>query len=240
MIEEQDFLCRKILTEIKNIPVSKLFMDENIHLIPKTISNPVTLDLIESRLDKHVYSSSDEWVSDMRMLFMREYEGSPENSIRRAAAMHLSLEFEKLMDHFHPGMSPHIINLQIAEKEIRDISNSLVINSEIKRTKQSKPCSVIFDQTDEEITPKTIIHKISLLKNPELLLKVLAFIYKKQPECLLFGQVTSIEFCLLKEENLQALNEFIKKILMDAASGVSDPLNRIGSSDITPVDLKFL
>ena len=144
MIEEQDYLCKRILSELKRIPISKLFTDENAHLIPKQITKPITLDIIEQRLDRHVYANSDEWVSDMRRFLMREYENSPDNSIRKAAAMQLSSEFEKLMVTMHPSLSPHIINVQIAEHEIREIADSLIIANTPTKPTENTPCASIF------------------------------------------------------------------------------------------------
>ena len=242
MIEEQDAVCRLIIQQLKEIPVWKLFSDQSVQQIPKTINKPITFEIIESKLDHHVYPNSDAWVAEMRRFFMNEIENSAPNSIRKNSAILISQKFEKLMETLAPGLSPHIISVQATEEKLYKIYESMITaDPDVQITKTTKPASRVFADIEKEgddVTPQMLIHKMRLLRFPELLLRAIAFVHKYQPECIVYGDTLSINFSLLSKENMAKLNEFINKLMLDAATGKIDPMKRVSGTDISPTELR--
>ena len=239
MIEEQDAICRQIMNELKKIPVWKLFSDSHVHQIPKSIAKPITFEIIESRLDHHVYPSSDSWVAEMRRLFMHEMENSSQNVLRKSAALVLSQRFEELMQTIAPGIAPHILTVQSVEQDLRTILDQIVSENPQTIQKSHKPQAEFFKNLSEEneITPELIIHKVQLMKFPDLILRVFAFVHKLQPECISYGQTLAVNFALFSQENLIKLNNYINKLMNEAASGKINPMRRTSMSSIIPIEV---
>ena len=240
MIEEQDSICWKIIKELKEIPVWRLFSDEHLNEIPKSVSKPITFELIESRLQHHVYKSSDAWVAEMRRFFMNEIENSSQNKLRKCAATLLSQRFEEIMQTVAPGLSPHILVVQIKEYELREILDQMASEIPSNQEKIAHPNAAIFNQLndEEEVTPERIIYKTQLLKFPELVLKVIAYVYKLQPETIAYGQTLAINFSLFSDENLHKMNKYINKLKNDAASGKTNPMRRVSMTSIIPTEVR--
>ena len=240
MIEEQDSICWKIIKQLKEIPVWRIFSDDHLNEIPKSISKPITFELIESRLQHHLYKSSDAWVAEMRRFFMNEIENSTQNKLRKSAATLLSQRFEEIMQTIAPGLSPHILSVQVKEQELQELLDQMASEIPLSQPKIGQPNATIFNNLNdnEEVTPERIIYKTQLLKFPELVLKVIAYVYKLQPECIAYGQTLAINFSLFKEENLQLINKYINKLLQDAASGKINPMRRVSMTSIIPTEIR--
>lgn len=239
MIEEQDSLCRLILQNLRKYPIAEMFDDCSGSEIAEADFTPLSFKIIENKLDKHFYQNADEWVAEMRIFLSNEIEYQHEDIIKKSAAKQLLLEFEKLMSSYSPSLSPHIAKLQLNEAELTEICRTMKFFSENKPKGIAKDSASYYmkEIRNEKPSPAQLVHLIKLAKSPNNLIKILAYAYHLQPECVSFGEKTYIKLELMSQESLNNLANFIDNLICDCVSRKIDPFERFSCYVIEPADV---
>ena len=201
MNSDQINLCQIIMEKITRRPVSKMFW--TVSPLEKK-SKQISLQSISERLQENKYKNADEWVYEMRKLFSVEIK-NPTNSLRSAAARLLMDDFEEEMKTLSPMLSPHLFQFQIAEEHLINFINSF--HPYINKTNievESDPAAEIFkeDLNDNDYTAQHLLFDIQLLKAPQIILRIAAFIYKVHPAAINFGKRLTMMLSLLSQEEL--------------------------------------
>ena len=224
MNREQTELCREIFDEILRRPTSRLFWELDYPDMMTNVKVPMTFGLISDRLSRGLYRSPDEFIADMRILFAKAIKAY-KNGVRAVAAAQLSSQFEHLTSDLSPSMSVTTTRLQLACSKMERLVDSLrpCFIAEHKPVEGEPAAEVIKNpRTDPDVSE--IADDIRGLSSPTLLLRVLAFVYKTQPEAVrMSDEEMSIEFALLTDESLAKIREFVNGLLKKAAKGEINP-----------------
>ena len=240
MLKEQGKASMDIMDALSKRPITRIFCDCSIELTNTSISRPLTFDLIYDKVKRNLYKSIDEWISDMRIMFSNFIIAFPDDSLKKAAAQQLSAEFEEKIQQISPTSSPFTIKFQMLESDISKLLNTVRIAEGEPTPSPKEPAAAIFNQKQEATIPN-ITRNIRMLHSSELFMKVIAFIWKLQPEAVSLGQSVSFDFCLMSQETMEKLNEFVLGLLRDAAVGLINPYrNQSGSPSESPVITSIL
>ena len=213
---------RQIFEAVTRRPIAKLFWDSSADLNNKDISRPISLSYISEKLDRQIYKTPADFVNDMRQLFLNGDCYDREDSLRPAAIGLLINDFENALAIYSPSSLSLNIKLRVTLDELENVVESPVEETTGRVTYKSEPASYFlthYNIDPENVTIADLKHEISLLKTPKLILKVIHYIHKLQPDALLSGQGVSILYSRLTKENLSLIQTYIKKIMTDAAIG---------------------
>ena len=226
-------VCHQIIDELLKWPISQLFYHyENDSLIPDN-PQPLSFEIIRDNLNRGIYSTPALFIFHMRALFAYAICYSAPGTIRSAAAHSLSNEFEKLMKFLSPSLSAQTLDLQKIEYDI----HQFLINNHVSIPKEEyqgeMPASEFFKSDFASLTPEELTNQIQLFQSPNIILRIISFIYILQPEAINFGDDDiEIKFGLISPATMQQLQDFIPKVALEAANGTIDPFFRPPCSQI--------
>lgn len=235
MNEQQLLSCKKIFKEVTRRPISRLFWDDPSEITNKKIARPISLRFIYEKLERQLYKSPSDFVTDMHQLFLNGDCYSRENSLKPAAINLLIEDFEKALALYSPSSLSLNIKLCNALNEVSDITTSPV-EENIGRLnyKASPACHYLnhYDSNPENVTISELRHQLSLIKSPNLLLPVIQYIHKLQPDAVVIGQGISIVYTAISKENLALIHTYIHKTMSHAAIGSHSGLEISALSEI--------
>jgi hypothetical protein len=215
-------LCRRIQDSLLRRPISQLFWTVPLCELSAGKRPPISFSWILERIDRGLYGSADEWIGDIRLLFVVPNPRSA-SLLRRAAAQQLGQEFEELLLTLSPGISPHIAQLQMAEGRIESLVGKAPPLARVSVVaKERKPAAEIFkrERSDDMAVLADDIRK---LFTPNLLLRVAAFVSVVDPPALVFDDDTMrILLVAMSSENREKLRGFVWKLMEEAAIGALD------------------
>jgi hypothetical protein len=203
------------MSVLEHRPIAHMFWKK----VPISIAKPLTLSFIETRLREGLYQSADAWASDVRSMFMSVLQATPEGSLTNCSARQLMTDFERELTHLSPSLSPHILPLQLAEDTLQHFLRDSLPPFIPHQPLDSEPAAELFNASDQEFTTEQVIERIRFLSSSSLILRVIAFLYQRQPEALQIGTELVIMFALLSKETLRGLSRFVSSLLREAAAG---------------------
>ena len=101
---EETELCRAILSALLRRPISRLFLKMDNNEAFGQTKTPLTFSLVESRLERGLYKSPDEFSSDIRAV-LGNVSRRNRFSIRLIAADTLAREFDRLLARMSPSLT---------------------------------------------------------------------------------------------------------------------------------------
>jgi len=235
MNEEQNEICREIMSILYKRPISKMFDSFQIDCYQKTPTVPLTMQLIEEKLDRGLYPTAESWVTDLRTLFSNAMLVNAPISLKYAAAKQLSEDLNDLLSVLSPTISPHTIDFQITEFQFRQLlqRSSKVGKFMIEAPNKQHPVSYSI----KSLSKFSIVDKIRLINSPSALLNICSFIHQIQPECIIIEKAVSrIRFSLLEPGNKAKVDEYINNIILKCAKGEMDAFQRVFGSHISPLN----
>lgn len=237
MNSDQIKLCQKIMSKIKNRPVSRMFYK----IFPLDVKEKqISIQIIDDRLQENKYQNADEWIYEMRNLFSAEIK-HPSNSLRSAAARLLMDDFEKEMKTLSPMLSPHLFQLQNAEEHLINFIDSFHPHIPINNSETEKePAAEIFkeDFNDVDYSAKQLSSDIQLLRSPQVILKIAAYIYKIHPSAISFGKRLTMMLSLLSQEEICKVGIFIHQLMHDCAVGKINVLSQTPGSTAQVIEMR--
>ena len=224
--------CIEVTQTIIRRPIIKLFWlncgEENSESLP-----PFSFETICKKLEKNLYPSYNEWVSDVHSLFDFHITNN-QNQVFKYSAKQLKLEFDELTSKFASNISIRLDKLKKIHSELNDLADAY--ESEItKIQKDIQPAAEIFKKSIDSIKDpiKIIKRNITLFKSPEMILRIAAILYKLQPEAIVVnGEQIRIEFALMNSETINKLLRYTLILLEAIASGKIDPYSYTEDSKI--------
>lgn len=218
MNSDQIKLCQTIMQKISRRPVAKMFLT----ISPlESKSKQISLQSIAERLQQNKYQNADEWIYEMRRLFSVEIK-QPTNSLRSSAARLLMNDFEEEMKILSPMLSPHLFQFQMAEEHLQNFINSYhpYINKTPPKT-EKEPAAEIFkeDFNDIDYTARNLFSDIQLIREPQIILRVAAFIYKIHPSAISIGKQLTMMFSVLSKDELWRVGKFVRQLMLDSSVG---------------------
>lgn len=229
-------LCQKILNKLKNRPISQLFFGTIEHPCEPKMEHPTNFRFIEEKLQRALYPDCNAFIDEIRA-FLKSYtddkQGDP---LMVSAAQQMQIDFERELESVNPLKKGLSLRLGIVASEFNDFIK-YTKKSQTYTKREGQPAASIFLTQPENISVKELIREIKFLRSPDLLLRVTAFIFKRQPECIVLGQEITIEFQVMKAEVLAELKKFVRSLIYKAAAGELNPLGDTYSTSI-PVILE--
>lgn len=233
----QEKACQDIMKRLYRRPIARMFWDSN-YLTDVPMSKPLTFKVIGERLVSGCYESAYAWVSDMRTAMSSVLRATSTSDLRNAAARQLSLDFEHEMSLLSPSLSPHTLDLQFAEQQLKELL--LRITPPLYEPgviDDSPPAAEQFKLPEtENVDIERLSDDIRSLCNPALLLRIFAFVHSCQPEALSIGKQTGIVFSMMNDDTIARLRQFVSSLMLDAAVGRVNPSPKVpGSSSFVPI-----
>ena len=235
-------VCHQIIQELLKWPIAQMFYHYNDTLITdnqvkshsqSSNPQPLSFEIIINNLKRGVYSSPASVILHLRSLFTYAIYFSGPGSIRTAAARQLSMEFENILTYLSPSLSIQTLELQKIEYDLYQFLKYNPINIPKKENPHEMPASEFFKTDFSNDTPEQISKNIQIIQSPNIILRILSFIYVLQPEIISFGDDDiSIKFGLMSTATLEALRDFIPKVALEAANGTIDPFFRSPCSHV--------
>ena len=233
-------ICQRILTKLSQRPIYKMFIGSPEFPCDPPLIHPTNFSSIQAKLQRALYQSCESFIDEIEIFLKSFIENHYSNPLKAAAAKQLLNDFHEELEANDPlrkGLSPR---LNILSTDLKDYLNNvshLPINQNIER--DGNPCSIIFKTPPTEMTTKQLIREIKFLRSPDLLIRIAAFVYKKQPEAIQLGNELSLQFQFMNEETLNDLKIFVRSLIYQSAKGKLDPFKpSIGTS--SPVILEEL
>ena len=185
---------------------------------------PTSFETICTKLEKNLYSSYEEWISEVHRLF-DFYINNNSNQVIHYSAKQLKSEFDELTSKFASNTSIRLDKLKQIQTELNDLISKYA--NEMNQMKEDiHPAAEIFNMPLNSIEDpiKVIKRNISLFKSPEMILRITAILYKIQPETIVInGEQIRIEFALMRPETINDLLKYTIFLLRLIASGNLDP-----------------
>ena len=237
MNDDQIKLCQTIMEKIYARPVSRMFYT----ISPLEIKEKqISLKSIGERLRENKYQNADEWIYEMRKLFSAEIK-HPSNPLRAAAARLLMEDFEKEMRTLSPMLSPHLFQFQIAEEHLINFINSYHPYISINMPEiEKKPAAEIFqeDFNDVDYSTQQLLSDIQLLRAPQIILRIAAFIYKVHPNAICFGKRLTMMLSLLTPEEVSRIGKFVRQLMVDCTVGKMNVLSQTPGSTAQVIEMR--
>ena len=246
MNEQQALSCKRIFEAVTRRPVARLFWEVTAEVANDEITRPITFSHIKDKLDRALYPNPASFINDMRQIFLNGDTYDKEDSIRPHAVALLMDDFEKALNRYAPTATSLEIRLQISLDDYNKITqNNFGLPKQTKSTslfpqkKTIQPSSHYFRimaKDPHSITKADLNNEIRLLKTPNLVIQLVQFIRKLQPEVIQISNGISIITSLLTADNIIKTHEFIYNILKDAAVGdIETPENQINKDLTKPI-----
>ena len=216
---EQAKICKKILENLLYRPIAQLFYETPNDIELLSLPNPITLQYIEKRLENLSYTSTYDFVQDLRsVLFTGLISSDP---FRKSGAKLLSSELEANITKLLPGLREIPRKLNQINLKISNIIESFPTNDEIFSNFDSniQPACEILSNPDyqpEKATPISLKREISMIKSPSILTYVFALIYRYQPEVININDKLSINFALMDQKTIVAASNYLHILLKHA------------------------
>jgi hypothetical protein len=211
-------VCCKILNSLLRRPISSFFWTPSPVDLSVARRPPISFKWISERLERGLYLSADEWVSDMRTIFTVSH-GHAKSALRSAAAAQLEHEFSLLLRTLTPALSPHTLLLQRAEARLFDLVVNFRPSLLSPAADGRHPAAEIFAMDQSRELPK-LAEDIRNLFTPTLLLRVAAFVSVIEPPALIItDEYFRILLSQMSEGNQIKLREFVTDLMRAAACG---------------------
>lgn len=226
MNQEQKDLCQLILDTLRKRPVFQIFWSYDSHSQAPNYKIPVTFKIISEKLACGLYPSPLDFVSDCRTLFAQiSHEDS--NSVRFGAARFLQHEFETLVSELSPIDGHSARMLQNFMHKLTDFISRVkpAVRTLIPVKQEIQPAAErLRNPDDEDATAESVSEDIKSITSPSLLVNILAFIYKLQPEAIhMDEEEIKISFMLIGPESLSKIKQYLNSLFEKAARGEIDP-----------------
>ena len=222
MNEQQQTCCKKVFDIVMHRPVARLFWDISNEVSNEKITRPVTFKFIKEKLDSKMYSSPQNFVNDMRQVFLNGDSYDGEKSIKPHAIALLIDDFEKALARYIPMSSSLEIKLKISIEDFEKILSETVEErpkAERFNAPASTACRLLNSQAKNPVSVNELTKEFLLLRSPKLIMKVIKYIYSLQPEAVRISNGISIAYSLFTEENTQKIHNYILKTIESAAKG---------------------
>jgi hypothetical protein len=218
MIEAQRVVCSELLDHILDIPCATLFWDSERDLTDDSIASPISLQFISQKLSKGVYTSTSDFLTDLRRLFHNSM--STEKGLRLEAARYLWNRFEEMVEDQSPSMHPNAIVVSELAKHLEDIAkDTFPINRRRALGNDVRAGAEVFKNSTDDYSVQALRECIGLLESADLICRVAVFLINRQPETVLMDVSLSLDFSLMTEQTRKDLRLYIQKLLEDAAVG---------------------
>lgn len=224
--------CIDVTNILTRRPIIKFFWsncdDANLASLP-----PYSFETICKKLEKNLYPSYDDWISDVHKLFDFHITNN-RNQVYQFSAKQLKYEFDELTSKFASNISVRLDKLKKIYSDLSELAETY--ESEFNNIIEDiHPAAEIFKVSAESIEDpiKIIKRNISLFKSPELVLRITAILYKLQPETIVVnGEQIRIEFALMNPDTISKLLHYTLILLEEIASGRLNPYHYSDNSKL--------
>ena len=219
MIEEQRQACAEILRKLMDVPCARLFWNSDRDIVSDKVLSPISFDVISTKLSRGVYSSTQVFISNVRLL-LSNFMAS-ETGFRLAAARYLYDYFEKLISDGSPSINPCSLGLLRLEKKMGELSE-LVAETPRRTEKITGPKNVgaeVLRHPTDQYSIQVLKNDMKLLGSPELLFKAAVFIIDRQPECVVLDSSLHFKFGLMSTMTRKELHAYAQRLMEEAAKG---------------------
>lgn len=218
-------VCTNIMNNLSRRPIYSLFYDLKNDSSPLVLGYPVNLKKIYLKLQRNLYSDCNSWINEVTELFNYFINNYKDEPLISASAQQLLKDFNEELEKTPPNKDGFALRLSVLSSDILEIAKIYETEHVFKKTDKQPHC-YILNKDIKNITTKDLIRQIKALHSTDLILRVAAFLYKLQPECVNLDYDVSIEFEQMSEETLSKLKLFVRSLLIKAAQGQVCPFKR--------------
>jgi hypothetical protein len=221
MNQDQVNICRQILESLLHRPIAKLFWIPSPSDLSSGRRHPISFKYVIERLDHGLYLSADEWMSDVRILLTVPQKRT-QSSFRASAALQLAQEFDILTQTLSPALSPHILQLQVAESRLGSFVESISPSILESSSDQKVPAAEVF-KVERSDDMGSIADDIRNFFTPTLVLQVAAFVSVIEPTALVLDEKSArILVASMSPTTREKLRAFVSELMENAAKGTID------------------
>ena len=233
-------ICQRILTKLNERPIYKMFVGSPEFPCDPPLIHPTNFNNIQAKLQRSLYQSCELFIEEVERFLQSFIDNRDSNPLKAAAAKQLLMDFHEELEKSDPLKKGLSLRLNLLISDLKDYFQNISLSTNINiEEKEGEPCSVVFKTPPQDMSTKQLIREIKFLRSPDLLIRVAAFVYKKQPEAIQLGNELSIQFQFMKEETLNDLKLFVRSLIYQSAKGLLDPFKpSIGTT--SPVILEEL
>lgn len=218
MNELQTLYCEKILQNILSQPVASLFYDYSQYTVSEMSETYLTFKYVSEKLSRSLYPSIEAFINDM-IGVLSSASKLRRFCIRKAAAEYLMKlipdpQTAKLQD--DAAFLDQADNIdKLFATAINKCEEEKPPNKPTKSTVE--PASFIVTHEKQIYTPENLYELVSLIRDPEQIVKIAQFIYQIQPECICIAENLTFVFSLMREETADATGKFLIELIKDAS-----------------------
>ncbi|EAX92553.1 hypothetical protein TVAG_361940 [Trichomonas vaginalis G3] len=220
MNEKNLKICEDILRDFLRLPASKLIWDNKVNCFGETLDIRTTLSDISLKVQRNEYTSVSEFMEETTEVITTARSKKNKVPIVVALCDDMIKELNKIYVYYADITAKR----KEHEEKIRSLYEEWYKHKspESEGDQSVKPQKVTFGSHMLNKDPATFTAHdftvlINIIKVPDIITRIAAFIYFIQPEAISLTDSISIHTSLLKEENIPKIAEYAQVLLKEAA-----------------------